>query len=107
MNGAQLILGVIFLLLSMFFRNWGKVNLRLPKVQRPLAFQNRKFEVLLAMIWQGLLVIGLLLIFLIKFWLGVLAFLFCFFILSPFLVFSFNKVLGYDKVRIQPRGPFS
>jgi len=106
MNNPQLVLGVISLFFSMLLRNWGKVNLRLPKVQRPLAFQNRKFEVLLGMVWQGLLVIGLLLIFLIKVWLGVLAFLICFFVLSPLLVFSFDKVLGYDKVRIPPRGPF-
>jgi hypothetical protein len=106
MINAQLALGGIFLFFSMLLRNWGKVNLRLPKTQRPLAFQNRKFDVFLEMVWEGLLVIGLLLIFLIKVWAGILAFLICFFVLSPRLVFSFDKALGYDKVRVPPREPF-
>ncbi len=58
------------------------------------------------MVWQGLLVIGFLMIFLVKAWIGFLALLVGFLLVSRIMVFSLNKILGYDKLRIPIGGRF-
>jgi hypothetical protein len=56
------------------------------------------------MVWQGMLVIGLLMVSLVEYWMGLVAVVICFFILSPLLVFFLEKLLGYDKLKLPPNG---
>lgn len=89
----QLLFGLFFLLISAFLRAWGKIHLRHPLYERPPAFQSQRFISLLFMISNAFFVLGLLTIFSVRFWAGLVALLIYPFLFLPAVSFILTKIL--------------
>lgn len=88
--------GSVFLLVSSVLRAWTRINLRLPVYNRPLVFQKTRFPLFLSMIWNGLWVLGVLMLFMSGFLIGLLGLIGYFALLVPGFSRLLTWILRYD-----------
>lgn len=96
MEWDQIGVGVFFLLISSLLRAWVRINLRLPVYSRPAAFQGTRFPLFLSMLLNAFWVLGVLILFVAGFWIGIVGVLLYVAALVPALAWGLGRILKYD-----------